>query len=415
MIGVCESYTNGKDIFMSAVEFETWEESLKGEVKNNILKYWELMKVPRGFRGGLDNENNSIENCPVGLIMVSRLLWTYSRAYQTFGEVAYLNYAESARDFLLDVYRDQRNGGFFWEANEGREILSTKKLCYGQAFVVYALSEHAIATKSAESVSLALELYQLIEDKCWDDEKAGYIECFEAEWMPSETMKLGKDDLDAPKTMNNHLHMIEAYANLLKLTGDENVKNSCIRLMRTIMDYVIISGENRFGLYYDMDWKLLDGVVSPGHDIEGSWLLWEAVEIIGDESLMEETRGLILIMAEEVLRTGLDADGAVLDEIHPGETSSKTRTWWPQAEAMVGFFNAYQLTDDERFANAASVLWNYINDKIIDHENGEWYWGIDENGTPLELEKAGPWKSAYHNGRACMEMIERIRLLKASA
>lgn len=394
---------------MGKDNLENWTKSLELELRGNILPYWERIKIPEGFCGELNNRNEPTQGATIGLVMVARLLWTYSRAYYKLGDLKYLNYAEYAREYLLRVFKDSEHGGFAWEANELGEVINSKKFCYGQAFVVYALSEHARAARSTESQLMAMDLFECLEDKCWDKNNGGYLECFERDWSPSVEMKLGAGDSNAPKTMNNHLHLIEAYSNLLKVTGDQAVKESCIRLIRVILDRIVVPGEDRFGLYFDMDWVYLDNVVSYGHDIEGSWLMWEAAEIIGDESLLAETREISLRMAERVLEQGVAVDGSVLDEQHLGEDVPNTRTWWPQAEGMVGFFNAYQMTGDDSFLKASEGAWRFLSNHIIDREFGEWVWGVDEHGTPLDLAKAGPWKAPYHNGRACLEMMERIQ------
>lgn len=393
---------------MRGSELVDWKEAIGEELKNNVLPYWERLRIRNGFYGSLDNSNEPIVGSPVGLIMVARLLWTFSRAYRFNGDESSLKSAEFARSYLLKVFRDAESGGYSWEANEGGYVTNHLKLCYGQAFVVYALSEHARATGQNESKLLALELFELLEEHCWDSELGGYIECFDGDWSPSNQMKLGADDLDAPKTMNNHLHMIEAYSDLYALTGNDRVRAACIRLMRTLLDRIIDPSEKRFALFFNMKWQRMDDIVSPGHDIEGSWLLWEAAEIIGDVSLIEETKQVSLAMAERVLLDGFDDSGAIVDEYHLGKEIPTVRTWWPQAEGMVGFYNAYQISKDERFLQASKRIWEFIEKYIVDKENGEWYWGLDVKRQPLALSKAGPWKAPYHNGRACIEMLERI-------
>lgn len=222
-------------------------------------------------------------------------------------------------------------------------------------------------------------------------------------------MRLGDEDIDAPKTMNNHLHIIEAFANLQLVDPNEEVKERCGAVLRIIADRIVLPDTPRFGLFYDYDWKLIDPVVSPGHDIEGSWLLYEAAEIVGDPSLIEEFKKLALDMAELVLATGIDPqDNGIYDEFHNENPQSDTKCWWPQAEGVVGFFNAYQLSGDKRFLDAALNVWDYINEVFIERENGDWIWGVHADGRRMNKEKAGPWKASYHNARTCFEMIERI-------
>lgn len=66
--------------------------------------------------------------------------------------------------------------------------------------------------------------------------------------------------------------------------------------------------------------------------------------------------------------------------------------WWVQAEAMVGFFNA----------------WAFTRAHQCDHEHGEWLW-LSKLDPPAEpIYKAGQWKAPNHNGRALLEMIFRL-------
>ena len=399
---------------MTASQLEKLQAEFKTELFNNILPFWFQMKTEDGFVAALDNANQPIPGKPLGLIMVARLLWTYARAYGLYQDERHRELADHAKTVLIEKFADTENGGFYWTVDETGTALETKKQCYGQAFCIYAFSEHFEATGDEDSLVRARELFYLLEDKAWEPKSSGYLETFEADWTPLEKMRLGAEDLDAPKTMNNHLHMIEGYANLLRVAPNRETRNSCRRLLRVIKDKIILPDSPRFGLFYDMNWKLIDPVISPGHDIEGSWLLCEAAEIIGDEDLKSEFKALAKKMAQLVLDTGLESGSSVYDEFQPGENGSETKCWWPQAEGVVGFFNAYELTGEERYLKASQSIWDFIKAKFIDRENGEWFWGVHSDGRLMDKEKTGPWKSAYHNGRACFEMLTRIPKRQAS-
>jgi cellobiose epimerase len=151
-------------------------------------------------------------------------------------------------------------------------------------------------------------------------------------------------------------------------------------------------------------------LVSYGHDIEGSWLLVEAAEVLGDEKLLQRVRTVALSMAEAALEEGIASDGGIWNEADRSGLLSKDKDWWPQAEAVVGFYNAYQLTGNQRFLNAAEGAWTFIDSYLVDRKYGEWYWGVDEKLQPLTHEpKVSAWKCPYHNSRACFEMIERLK------
>ena len=105
---------------------------------------------------------------------------------------------------------------------------------------------------------------------------------------------------------------------------------------------------------------------------------------------------------------GLDIDGGLWYETEQGKLVTQKHSW-PQAEAMVGFFNAWQLTQDKKYLRYVFNNWQFIQQYILDKENGEWFWGVNRDHTVMEgQDKAGFWKCPYHNTRACLEIIKRI-------
>ena len=149
-------------------------------------------------------------------------------------------------------------------------------------------------------------------------------------------------------------------------------------------------------------------LVSYGHDIEGSWLLTGAALITGNSGLIKEASAASAGMAEEILSHGIDRDGGLFNEGGPQGPHNKGKEWWMQAEAMVGFINAYELTGREAFLDRSLSVWEYIK-KFFIRPEGEWYFLVNPDGRPdMRQELAGQWKCPYHNGRACLEVYERV-------
>jgi mannobiose 2-epimerase len=134
----------------------------------------------------------------------------------------------------------------------------------------------------------------------------------------------------------------------------------------------------------------------------------EAAEVLGDEELISQTRERGLKMARVVLKEGVDEDGAVLGDAGDQEHLQVIKDWWPQAEAVVGFLNAYEASENEEFLTASINAWNWIKDNLVNREHGEWYWGTTQDRHPLKRELAGFWKCPYHNSRMCFEVQERV-------
>ena len=93
-------------------------------------------------------------------------------------------------------------------------------------------------------------------------------------------------------------------------------------------------------------------------------------------------------------------------DLKSGEVTS-LRSWWEQAETIVGYLNAWQLTPKIKYLGEAMACSKYITEHFVDKKNGGWYSYVDQSGIPGRADKAGFWVCPYHNGRMCLEVIER--------
>jgi cellobiose epimerase len=376
----------------------------------NILAYWTQHATDRnngGFYGKIDNENKVYKNAPRGAVLNARILWTFSAAYNFTKEEKYLVTANWTYKNILQYFIDKEYGGIYWTVGSNGNPLDTKKQIYALAFLQYACSEYYQCNQLLEAKHLAIELYKLIEKHSFDKAVGGYFEAFSQDWKVIGDMRLSKKDANEKKTMNTHLHVLESYTTLYRIWPDENLKKSIRLLIDNFLSHIINATTSHLHLFFDEQWISKNSIVSYGHDIEAAWLIQEAAEVIEDELLIKKSKTaavkLTLAAAE-----GLDNDGGLWYEKENGHLI-KQKHWWPQAEAMVGFFNAWQVSNDERFLQHSLASWQFVKSKIIDKINGEWWWGIDEAGKPMQGEdKVGLWKCPYHNARACMEIMKRI-------
>jgi mannobiose 2-epimerase len=228
-------------------------------------------------------------------------------------------------------------------------------------------------------------------------------------------MRLSETDLNSPKSMNTHLHILEAYTNLLRVWRDPLLEAKQAELAELTMDRILDASTGHFKLFFDNQWNSLSDHVSFGHDIEGSWLLVEAANVLGDAKLIRRARKSALAMADAVYAQGLDRDGSLFYEADgQGKLIDPNKHWWAQAEAVVGFYNAFQLSGEARFRVASRRAWDYIEAKVVDRVHGEWHAKLTPGGVPLTAKEdsdatlIGPWKCPYHNSRVCLEMIERL-------
>lgn len=395
-------------------------ESLKKELlqvlKENILDYWIKHSIDKEYGGflGYVNSNNDVNpKASKGIILNARILWTFSAAGIFLKDSYYKETADLAYNYIKDKFIDNKNGGVYWELNYKGEPLNRKKQIYAQAFAIYALSEYYLMNRNAAALELAKEIYYLIEKYSYDKKYEGYIEAFGEGWNDLEDVRLSEKDRNAKKTMNTHLHVLEAYTNLYRIWPDEKVGNSLIRLINVFAVY-FINNQNHLNPFFTENWELTDNIISFGHDIEFSWLFTEAAEVINDADLLNKTKNIAVNMVDTVINEGFDSSGGIVYEMNPDSNHlDPDKHWWVQAEGMVGLVNAYQITNNYTYLEKAVKLWKFIDSFIIDHKYGEWFWRVNNQGIPYrEDEKAGFWKCPYHNSRTCIEIINRLEEAK---
>ncbi|MBN2149210.1 MAG: AGE family epimerase/isomerase [Anaerolineales bacterium] len=387
------------------------KQEFEKELTHNILAFW-AQNTPDyangGFYGALTNDlqiNNSVERSAV---LCARILWTFSYAYREFREDVYLKTANHAYAYLTQKFWDAVNGGVYWALDAQGHPVIDRKHTYAQAFAIYGLAEYYRATGSVESLELAKQLFRLIEKHTFDAEFGGNLECRSRTWEALGDMRLSPKDMNCAKSMNTLLHLMEAYTNLLRAWDDVELKARQSGLIQAVLKHVVDNKTCHLKLFFDSHWQPLSNEISYGHDIEASWLLVEAAEVSNEPALLEQTRELAAKMAQAVYAEGRNADGSVTYERH-GEAIVKERHWWVQAEAVVGFYNAYQISHQPHFAQAAADCWEYIYARFVDRENGDWFKILDPEGKPLTTHyKIGPWECPYHHGRMCLEMIHRL-------
>ena len=389
-----------------------FRQQLKEELVGNILPFWmthTVDKVNGGFFGALTNDLEIHNEVPRSSILCTRILWTYATAFRKLGNKEYLAMARRAYDYLTRIFWDPEYGGLYWSVDYTGKPVFERKHHYAQAFAIYALSEYYRATGEHESLGLAKALFRLLEKHAFDPVYGGYIEGSSRNWEALTDMRLSDRDLNCRKSMNTMLHILEGYTNLLRVWEDAELKTQHKALIEAFQEHIVDHPTGHFKLFFDDQWNSLLENVSYGHDIEGSWLLCEAAEVQGDPALLKQVRETAIQIAAAVYQDGLEQDGSLPYEAGPQGLVDGDKTWWVQAEAMLGFYNAYQLSGQERFALAACRSWDYIQDRMVDRAHGDWLKRLHRDGTPEYSNfKVGPWECPYHHSRACFEMIDRL-------
>mgnify|MGYP000872417087 FL=1 len=376
------------------------------ELAHNILPYWTKNMPDQeggGFYGQINGRDNVVPGSPKGGVLNARILWSFSAAYLKLRDPLYLKMATRARDYIFRYFFDEKHGGTYWSLKSNGEPLDTKKQIYSQAFFIYALCTYHMASGDRESLERAIELFRLIEKHSFDRERGGYFEAFTREWGEIADLRLSEKDANEKKTMNTHLHVLEAYTTLYRAWPDPELRQQLAALVKVFMERIVDPQTSHLNLFFDEEWNCRSTIVSYGHDIEASWLLCEAAEALG---VAESVSGLALRIASAA-HEGLAGDGSLFYEKDDAAGHfDRDRHWWVQSEAVVGFLNAWQLSGDTGWLELASDALDYILHNISDPVNSEWHWSIRDDGSVnLEDDKAGFWKCPYHNTRMCLEVL----------
>jgi len=385
------------------------------EELERIVTYW-MENTPDeefgGFYGRIDENNEVVPGAPKGSVLNARILWSFSATFNKSGNPDCLNYARQAYEYISDHFIDKEFGGVYWTVDYQGEPAETKKQVYAIAFTIYGLSEYYLASADNASLEKAKELFRCLEEHAYDDQEGGYFEAFSRDWSAPGDQRLSVRDADEKKTMNTHLHMIEAYTNLYKVWPEPVLRTRIIALLHNFVDHMIDAATGHLVLFLDENWNRRSETVSFGHGIEAAWLLMEAAEIVNDPQLSLTIRKISLQMSESALE-GIDENGGMCYELEDHSQLNREKHWWVQAEAMVGFVNAWQLSGNPAFADEALLIWYYVKYHILDRKHGEWHWGINGSGKVMQGEdKVGIWKCPYHNSRACLEIIRRVQAEK---
>lgn len=393
----------------------------------DIIPFWNKLKDEEygGFYGSVAGDGTPIKDYMKGVILNSRILWFYSRAYRTFQYPELLAMADHAYEFLTEHCYDKTYGGVYWAVKYNGEVEDSLKHTYNLAFSIYALSAYYDASEKEEALELAYALYDTIESKCRDD--GGYLEAYNRDFTPTINHELSENGVIAERTMNTLLHVLEAYSELFRVDrfympedcSDEErnrlgkVETSLKEILSLFKEKVYNPEKQICEVFFDHEYRPLIDLESYGHDIEASWLIDRACELLEDDSLTEMMRPVIKGLAASVYRNAIDEECRAVNNERENDKVDRQKIWWVQAESVVGFYNAYLKEGKEEYRAIAADVWAFIQNRVIDKNSGEWYETIPYHGeadvtAPLSHE----WKCPYHNGRMCMEMLNRSHWLE---
>lgn len=381
---------------------------VESDLTSNILPFWieKTIDPDGGFYGSVNADGNPNIGSDKGSILNARILWTFSKAYRHYGYDSYRQTADRAAGYFIDHFIDPKYGGVVWSLDSEGRVKDYTKQTYATAFGIYGLAEHFQATGDRRSLQAAISLFRTLEEHVHDGNRQGYIEAFNRDWTPTKT--LGVDRMaGATKTMNTHIHVMEALTTLYQVWPDSTLRERLYESLEILQTRLYDSKTKHLILFCTDDWEQIGHVDSYGHDIETSWLLCEAAEVLGDNDLLAKIRRQSVEMVNVALSEGMSPEGLMRYEKTESGMSNE-KSWWPQCETVIGCINAWQITGERRYYDAAVKTWNYIKEHFIDSRNGCWFKYLDVNGKPLREDKASMWNCPYHNSRMAFELNRRL-------
>jgi len=452
-------------------------EQIEAHLRQQVLEKWFPRCVDRQNGGFLPNFREDwspgTDNDKT-IVFQSRQTWVAAEVAKRYPDLRqqYLAYARHGLEFLDRVMWDAEHGGFFWGLDASGKISSRygdEKHAYGIAFGIYAAANVYEAAGEQRALELAQRTFRWLEQHAHDKTNGGYFEALTRQGKPILRPPAANKTRDligtvyGYKSMNSHIHLLEAMTALYRVWPDPLVEKRLRELVEVITRRVYVE-PGCLNQFFTPDWRAVPEHDSFGHDVETAFLLVEAAAALkrpDDPEIWRVARSLV----DHALQYGWDNRlGGFYDHGTAfGSACGKQKIWWTQAEGLnalllmhhrfewraknadaaqrpstgknehstraaaatsAGSTTAQAAATSENTAGEQSgrkdqplVYWNAFLkqwDWIIrfqhDRKHGEWFPEVSPDGQARpNQDKATVWKAAYHNGRALMHTAELLR------
>ena len=391
---------------------------LEKNLRENIVPFW-LKKTLDPINGGY-TINFGLHGEPLGpgvkmIVTQARQVWFFSRLVREgYGGKECLEAAELGYRFLKEKMWDKKYGGFYWQVDAtGTKVIRPGKLMCGQAFGLYAISEYYLACKKPEVLTFAQKIFTLMETKAHDSVYGGYRETFAEDWSEPPPTPSYVGTPPNTKTMNIHLHLLEAMANFYRASRLPLARERLMELIQIQSNTVVRKNMGPCTDRYQRDWTPMlegeNGQVPYGHCLENIWLLIDACDAADISpyplcDLFQTLFNYTLKYGFDETKGGFYRTGNLVTK----RVTNRNKVWWVQAEALISSLYTYRLTQDIKYLTVFAKTYDFIDSYQVDWQNGEWYATITSKGKPLG-NKADEWKAGYHNGRAMMECLKILK------
>ena len=410
------------------VTYRKLADEADAQLRKNILDVWFPRCVDEqrgGFHANYSREWKPGDDPVAFIVFESRMTWISATVSQRRPDLReqYLKYARHGLDFLRTKMTDAQDGGMFWEVDrEGRPTMSGQKHAYGISFGIYAAAAAYDATRDPAALKLAMDTFRWFDQHAHDQINGGYYET-----LTRDGKLIGIDQLDSPtppmfmpnsfpaayKSMNSHIHLLESLTELYRVSKDPTVGKRLEEMLAIVRDKIVVE-PGCMNLFFRPDWRPVPDYDSFGHDIETAFLMTEAADVLGKPDDPKTWRTARMIV-DHALAFGFDDQyGGFYDKGSALETAyDRKKTWWVQFEGLNALLTMHERYGRQtpKYWEAFLKTWNFITEKMADHEFGGFYMEVDRDGTVKSHAKASPWKAAYHDGRALLTTADRLRTL----
>jgi mannobiose 2-epimerase len=412
-------------------DYARLDSEMETNLQRDILVPWFPAAVNGAHGGFIQDFDAAWKPIPSGvrsIVYQSRLTWFASEVSQRYPNRAaeYRKYALHGLSYLRDAMWDKRDGGFFWEVEAGPEPKPQRngeKHAYGESFGIYASANCYRATHDPAALDLAKRAFQWMETRSHDAKNGGYYEALNREGKPILTppSPYAVDFIGTRygfKSMNTHIHLLEAFTALSEVWPDPTVRERLEEVYHIVRDKVAVF-PGCLNLYFTPDWRPVPDYDSFGHDIETAFLLDEAARALGQEG-DPKTQQMSRMLVDHALDFGFDNElGGFYDKGSAfNRATDLTKVWWTQAEGL----NALLLMHERygkstpKYWEALQKQWDFIKRFQVDAKNHGWHPSVEKDGTSSDREtKSNAWTDPYHQGRALMNSIAVLHNLSGNS
>lgn len=402
-------------------------------LRRDVLGVWFPRTVDTehgGFHSNFTRDWNKSPSDGKFSVFQGRMTWIAAQVTMRRPDLKarFLPAARHGVEYLLNVMWDKQDGGFFWGLDDNGRVtpnFTDGKHLYGMSFCLYGAAAAYKATNDHRALELAQRAFRWMDGHAHDAKNGGYFEWLsrdgkavaappqpgKVQGVPVSGFPLGY------KSMNTHIHLLESFTELYHVWKDDTLRRRLAELLSIVRDKICVE-PGAMNLYFTNDWRAIPGHDSYGHDVETAYLMLEAAEVLGQKN-DAATERMAKLLVDHALAYGWDETygGFYREGTAAGEAEDTLKEWWAQVEGLntlLLMHEKYGSVSDAYF-RAFQHQWQFIRDRQVDHEFRGLYDTVERDGKPTNTPKARMWKAAYHDGRALLNVTERLRRLAANA